>query len=214
MNTLIPHLEDYENILWDWNGTLLNDVDIAFNLMKKQMKQYRIKPLEQAELRKHFCFPIRQYYENVGFDLEKECFKTMASEFMDAYSKEMREAKLFHGIKELFETLSNKEHFVISASEEKFLHSHVESHGLKHHFTGLYGLSDHHGISKEERCKELVEEFEINPSKSILVGDTAHDAEVAKSCGLNVLLIADGFHHYDKLSELGVPVLETRFIPS
>ena len=94
MKTLIPHLQKYENILWDWNGTLLNDVEIAFSLMKKQMKQYGLEPLEQGELKKHFCFPIRQYYMNIGFDLEKECFKQMASEFMAAYTKEMKKANL------------------------------------------------------------------------------------------------------------------------
>ena len=167
MKTLIPHLQNYENILWDWNGTLLNDVEIAFNIMKKQMKQYGLEPLEQSELRKHFCFPIRQYYLNVGFDLEKDCFKQMASEFMRVYKEEMKEAKLFHGVQELFENLSHKEHFVISASEEKFLHSHVESHGLKQQFTGLYGLSDHHGVSKEERCRELVSQQHTPCAKAI-----------------------------------------------
>ena len=69
----------YTHIIWDWNGTLLDDVDWcvrSVNKMLEKRKKSRLKAL--CDYHNVFCFPIIEYYKNVGFDLDYESFEELA----------------------------------------------------------------------------------------------------------------------------------------
>ena len=211
MNKLLTYFDNYETILWDWNGTLINDVDLSNTIANKQILGHGLKPLSKEELQKAFCFPIKNYYEKLGFNLEGDIFKNLSKNFIDSYEKEMASLSLFEGTETLLNLLSDRNQFIISAAEEVHLKEIVSSHGISHHFTELYGLRGVHGHSKVQRCKDLVKDFSLDPKTTLLVGDTEHDAEVAKNSGINSLIIADGFQHYDILKKLDATVLRSRF---
>jgi len=39
----------------------------------------------KEEYRKKFCFPVKKYYENIGFNIQKIPFKQLTQEFIDIY---------------------------------------------------------------------------------------------------------------------------------
>ena len=59
-------------IVWDWNGTLFNDVDLCIKSMNQLLEKYGIAPIVNTiDYQSKFCFPVEQYYQNVGFDFIK-----------------------------------------------------------------------------------------------------------------------------------------------
>ena len=73
----------YKGIIWDWNGTLLNDTKLAVESMNKILLK-RGLPVLTVERYKHvFTFPVRDYYQSVGFDFDKEPFEIPAMEFIE-----------------------------------------------------------------------------------------------------------------------------------
>ena len=212
MEVLVDKLESYDNILWDWNGTLLNDVEICYEIVRTQMKSHNIAPLSVEELKDYFCFPIQKYYEDIGFPVCRESFVALASSFHESYqAKVKKEAQIFTGTREMLAHLQHKNQFIVSASEERYLQELVASYNLDSYFKKISGLSDRYGASKSERCKKLMKENSIDPTRTILVGDTSHDAEVADEAGIDVVLVADGFHKYEKLKGFSEEVLRSRY---
>ncbi len=212
MELLLSKLHSYKNILWDWNGTLLNDVDISYEIMISQMKEHGLKPLTVEELKDYFCFPIKKYYKDVGFPTDSQSFHDLAHSYLEAYKKKVKEkAQVFSGTKEMLSELKGKNQFMISASEESYLKELVSSYSLAPHFKKIYGLADSYGVSKFERCSRLLKENNLEASETLLIGDTSHDAEVAQKSGIQVLLLADGFQKYGKLKDLEVEVFESRY---
>ena len=75
-------------VVWDWNGTLLNDVEAAFSAMNQMLSRRGLPRLESlSAYREIFTFPVRDYYEAAGLDLERESFSELAVEWTQLYNR-------------------------------------------------------------------------------------------------------------------------------
>ena len=75
-------------VVWDWNGTLLNDVEVAFSAMNQMLSRRGLPRLESlSAYREIFTFPVRDYYVAAGLDLERESFSELAVEWTQLYNR-------------------------------------------------------------------------------------------------------------------------------
>ena len=72
--------------LWDWNGTLVNDVALCSQLLNSQLQRHGHAPLGGVEeYRRVFRFPIEEYYKDAGFDFSRCPYRQLAAEYMQLY---------------------------------------------------------------------------------------------------------------------------------
>ena len=62
----------YKNIVWDWNGTLLNDLETGVDTLNDMLQRRQLLPLTIEEYKEHFEFPVIRFYEKVGFNMKQE----------------------------------------------------------------------------------------------------------------------------------------------
>ncbi|HSH51393.1 MAG TPA: hypothetical protein VK982_06685, partial [Bacteroidales bacterium] len=74
-------------IIWDWNGTLLNDIDACIISMNVMLERRNMKLLDKAMYRKMFTFPVQDYYKSIGFDFLQESFEKLSIEYINLYKK-------------------------------------------------------------------------------------------------------------------------------
>ena len=53
-------------ILWDWNGTLLDDTQAALETLNIMLRRRGAKPIALRFFRDHFAFPCRPFYDTIG----------------------------------------------------------------------------------------------------------------------------------------------------
>ena len=82
-------------IIWDWNGTLIDDSWLFVEIMNGELKERNLPLITISDYRKKFTFPVKKYYENLGFDFEKENFKEVGYNFIQKFKKRKFEAQLF-----------------------------------------------------------------------------------------------------------------------
>src|SRR3712207_913570 len=82
---LISRLIDKKHVIWDWNGTLLNDVDHAIETMNHLLTDHSLPILDKARYQKIFDFPVKGYYDSLGFDYAKESFESLCHRFVDRF---------------------------------------------------------------------------------------------------------------------------------
>ena len=160
-----------------------------------------LSPVDVETYKKVFGFPIRDYYEKVGFDLQKLSFEKLCDRFVEEYNhKRARTANLFHGIPDLLaEIKKNKTQSILSAAEQNHLHEMTDHFGLTEHFHHRFGINDFFATSKIDRGHQLLNHTGIDSEKTLLIGDTDHDFEVAEALGVSCLLVADGHQSEDRL---------------
>lgn len=200
---------EFETILWDWNGTLLNDTSLCVEIMNNMLSRRNIPTLDLEKYREIFTFPVREYYNKAGFDFGQEAFEIPATEFIEVYNSRMKEAPLFDdvlGILDHFKN-KNKKQFIISAMKKDKLIELVNSKGLALWFNAIAGINDHYAHGKEEAALKLMAGFGLHPKNVCLVGDTRHDYEVAVEIGCSCILVAQGHQSYQRLKGLACKVV-------
>ena len=75
-----------ELILWDWNGTLLDDVDLCVDALNRLLAGFGYpQRYDHERYRAIFGFPIEEYYVRAGFDFTKHSFAELAEKYMEDY---------------------------------------------------------------------------------------------------------------------------------
>lgn len=68
-------MQGINTIIWDWNGTLFNDIDICIESINLLLFERGIDQIDKKRYLEVFDFPVRDYYERIGFDLKKKPLK-------------------------------------------------------------------------------------------------------------------------------------------
>ena len=198
-------------VIWDWNGTLLDDVEDCLAVMDGMLIQRGLPPIgSMTRYRDIFTFPVRDYYALAGLDLEKEPFEGPAEEFMRGYRLRSAECKLMDGTAEVLDALDEMGavQVLASASRQDDLERQVAEQGLTGRFRAVLGMSDDLGAGKAGLAARYLAENGIDPAEVVFVGDTVHDWEQARELGCACVLIANGHQSRERLAATGAPVLD------
>jgi len=189
-------------LIWDWNGTLLDDTDLCINSINPLLTERNLPILNRERYLEVFDFPVIEYYRKLGFNFEAEPFELPAKQFIHNYSNAFKTCSLQHGawqILNFFKEEKKFRQFILSAMELDKLNSALAQFRIVSFFEGISGLSHDYATSKIENGKKLFKHFQIDPNTACLIGDTLHDLEVAKSLGCRSILIAHGHQSKKRL---------------
>ena len=212
MNVKSKKNSNYKNIIWDWNGTLLDDVQLCNDIINIQLTKRSLPAISLKTYREIFTFPVKDYYIKAGFDFKDESFEKIGKDFIDEYEIRKLTSNLFPGTTEVLGKIKslNINQYLLSAYKHDTLEFLIEHFQLTQYFTSINGLDHIYADGKLELGKQLM--FEIrkhNNGQTLLIGDTIHDYEVASGIGADCVLISTGHQNELRLKELKIPVLKS-----
>ena len=198
----------YRHVIWDWNGTLLDDAWVCVEIINDLLARRGLPIVTAESYQRLFDFPVQDYYRAVGFDFDREPFAVLAEEFTRIYDIRRFECALQPGSALMLEGLAadGVTHSVLSAYEQRRLDELVGHYALTGHFQHMVGLSDYLCASKVDNGRRLMAELGHAASEMVMIGDTTHDAEVARAMGIDCILITCGHQSRERLLAYGVPV--------
>ena len=85
----------YKHIIWDWNGTFLNDVDYCRRIINRILVENELPKLSLEKYREIFTFPVQDYYKEAGLDFSKTSFEILGKEFIDEYESKKLTCSLY-----------------------------------------------------------------------------------------------------------------------
>ena len=200
----------YTHILWDWNGTLVDDIDLCLATTNALLAKRGRPGISRDIYLRSFTFPVTQFYGNIGFDFTKEDYGAMADEWIAQYRRGFRSMCQLNGpVATTLDQVAaqNLPQSILSACETSLLKASIEHMGLSGRFAKIFGTGDNAAHGKGELARRVVAEGHFDPATTVLFGDTAHDSEVAEEAGIGCVLIAKGHQHADRLHATGRHVL-------
>lgn len=205
-----PPASPIRQVLWDWNGTLLDDLAYAIGVRNRTFPAFGLPRIGSvAEYHRQFTFPVRRYYERAG--VTDETFVAVAHAWMAEYVRGFDTVPL-HG--DAVETLARfaaagVRQAVLSATRRDMLESQIARFPIRACFTDVLGLSDIYARSKEAVGLDYLARCGVPAASTLMIGDTLHDAEVARAMGTGCVLVARGHQSRETLLTAGVPVMDT-----
>mgnify|MGYP003613542870 CR=1 FL=1 len=137
--------QKFEGVIWDWNGTLLDDTEIAVQVMNKILDRRNIPQLSIDRYKEVFTFPVRDYYQKIGFDFDKEPFEIPASEFILHYNDLVNNCQLHKDSIQVLTYFKQLElpQFILSAMQQETLNQCLDRYQIPNFFEFISGLGDH-----------------------------------------------------------------------
>lgn len=197
-----------KHILWDWNGTLLDDARLTWESVSAILQSQGLREISFDTYRETFRMPAVHFYEGLGLDFSRTSMEEISEQFHSYYEAHLMECPLHAGVTEALEAVraSGKKQSILSAHPTAQLESAVQKYGLRHYFDHLSGSNSNQGASKAAHGRAWFAQSGLATNEVLLIGDTDHDAEVAKEIGIQCILISAGHQTHARLEKTGAPV--------
>lgn len=188
-------------ILWDWNGTLLDDTQAALDTLNIMLARRGGSQIAMDFYRDHFAFPVKPFYEAIGVRLGDEDWDALAREYHDIYAAQPKRlnSEAIAALERV--KAAGVRQSVISALRQDLLDAATAFFGVAPYMEHVYGVDNLDGFSKLDRARELLARVappdaagECPPLRVTLIGDALHDKEVADALGVRCVLCGQGSH--------------------
>jgi len=194
-------MNQIKHIIWDWNGTILNDAWLCVEIINEMLLKRDKTPISEKFYSEAFDFPVKIYYERVGFDFQVETIENLSVEYMSIYEKRKYECQL-HAYFNKLQCIIKKNNIkqsILSAYSENYLKDILLYHKMINKFSNVSGLSHILADSKIENGKILMKKLNIPKEKCIFIGDTIHDLDTAQAMGVKCWLYPSGHNSRKRL---------------
>jgi phosphoglycolate phosphatase len=187
-------VRDKTHVIWDWNGTLLSDVDHAVRTANSLLEEHQLPLIDREQYRQLFQFPVIEYYKVLGFDFSKESFESLCHKFVDRFMAGVPELPLYPEMTSVLISLfeDGRTQSILSATDQANLDAMIVHFDLIEIFRFVYGIDNRLAGSKVHRGIELIKNSGVDPQNTVLIGDTLHDLEVAQAMEIDCVLISHG----------------------
>lgn len=203
------------HFVWDWNGTLFDDLEEVVASVNRGLAQFGADPIDLDGYRSHYTRPVRLFYDRLlGRGVSEEEWQQIDNVFHDVYRGALEQASLTVDAATALEIVAAGPHTqsLLSMFPHVDLMPLIERLGITRYFDRIDGLEegsrgDRKAYYLERHLRQLI--AGEDPTIVVVIGDTPDDAVAAAGVGARAILYDGGSHHRVDLEAVGVPVVST-----
>ncbi len=198
----------FDCVIWDWNGTLINDAHIACAAVNDILCDLGRKNIDMDDYY-HLMRDGMDHYYDYLFYPEKAPFDRLVVWFSKYYDERIKNASLHEGTVNVLKTLRDMGivQAVVSSSHKEKVRRDTCAFGIDSYFDEVLGADDLMIGSKTERARLYLERKGISPERTLFVGDMTHDRDTAAGVGAEYVVIPKGHQNRALLESKGVKLI-------
>lgn len=187
-------------VVFDWNGTLFADTRIVLRAGNMtELKLLGVEPISLEKYQETYEMPLYRFYENLG--ISREVFNEKASQmsqlFHPVYEPLAARARTRTGTRQTLQHLKEQgvSMVILSNHAMEGIHLQLVRLKLEHFFDAVLANDDvetMHHTSKQHRIEHYLDAHQIEPSETLIIGDTTEEVRIGKSLGLRTVSITGG----------------------
>lgn len=189
-------LNRWSYVFWDWNGTIVDDLNYNYNIVNTLLLDRDLPPIRLEEYREKFCFPIRDFYRDIGFKCDDAEYALIAKKYEELYESQMSELRVFEDLLELMLFLHeiDVKQYIFSSANQITLNKQLAFYPeLVSLIDGIICQNNNLGIGKLDQAIKWKQEHPyVDWAKVLIIGDTYYESEIASRFGTSCILINSG----------------------
>lgn len=200
--------KEYKCVIWDWNGTLFDDVGASLRAVNGMMQSRGLPDLSLDTYREYMDVPIERFYLR-AFLTDTLDMDAVSPEYGALYARFASELMFSETARGLLQTLraAGLCQVILSGANTGIIQHYLDKFRIEEYFDAVSGSDDLLVGEKMERLKSLLQRLGLQGRECLLIGDTLHDSETAEAAGADCVLLESGHQAGAALRETGWPVL-------
>lgn len=200
-----------KHIIWDFNGTLLSDTQLAVDVDNYVFDQLGLPRITVEDYRRHMTMPVRNFYPALGVDYNVHPYETISRIWLDAFNGQVVDAGLIPGIEGTLSRMAQAGYTqsILSASYQPSLDEQCTGLDVTKYMVAVDGLKDESAAKKTDIGRMQMERLGLTGEDVWFVGDMLADYELAQALGAACVLVTWGHNSEERVRAAGCPVADT-----
>jgi len=208
----------YDLIIFDWDGTLANSTQLIVDAICKASVEVGLSEPSQHAASGIIGLGFREAVYELFGQIPDAQLTQMTARYTYHYGQGEQSIPLFDGAAETVEYLVNKgiSLAVATGKGRQGLNRALDKSGIKHHFIATRCVDECHSKPHPQMILDLMDEVATSPDRTLMVGDTSFDLQMAQNANVKSLGVTFGAHllerllphqplaHFDQFEHLGI----------
>lgn len=194
----------YPLIVFDWDGTLLDSTGGIADCIQAAARDLHL-PVPARETASHVIgLGLQASLRTAVPSLPEDQYREFAEAYRRHFLARQGSMALFPGVREMLQDLHGAGHrlAVATGKSRRGLDHALESTALRRMFAASRCADETDPKPHPAMLLELMEQLRVAPAQALMIGDTSHDLEMARSAGVDAVAVAYGAHPGEALRAL------------
>jgi phosphoglycolate phosphatase len=194
----------FDLIAFDWDGTLFDSTRIITRCIQTAVVDVGgAKPTDEAASYV-IGMALMQALAHAAPDVPQDKYPLLGERYRFHYMKHANDITLFEGVLPLLAALRERHHWlaVATGKSRRGLDDALDTAELKGVFDGSRTADETSGKPHPRMLQELMREFGVDPERTLMIGDTTHDLQMAVNAGCASVGVSYGAHDHGQFEPL------------
>ncbi|MEE9331781.1 MAG: HAD-IA family hydrolase [Methylophilaceae bacterium] len=193
--------KQFDLIVWDWDGTLADSTGMIASAIVKAASEVGLPALALQAARNVIGLGLRESIYNLFGDIPVAQSQAFAAKYRANYFAGEKEIPLFEGAQKLITELSRRGHklAVATGKSRHGLSLALERSEFANYFQATRTVDECFSKPHPQMLDELMDALVATPERTLMIGDSTYDLEMAKNAGIPSLAVTFGAHSGEKL---------------
>jgi len=191
----------FDLIVWDWDGTIANSTGTITNAIVKAAEQVGLPTLDAVAASNIIGLGLKESINVLYGDIPTEKAQALAVQYTANYYAGESEIPLFDGVKETIVELNRRGYklAVATGKGRRSLNLALQHCGLTNYFHATRTVDECFSKPHPQMLDELMDILVVTPERTLMIGDTSYDLEMAQNAGVASVGVTFGAQTQDKL---------------
>lgn len=191
-------------LIFDWDGTLLDSISTIVACTQTALEELEQPRADDEVIRGAIGLGLRETVNRFAPGCDDELYGRIVDVYRRLWFEEFAyHPRLFPGSREVLEELERSGYLlaVATAKSRRGLDQDLEGTGLGHLFDATRTVDEAHSKPHPQMILDILDELGVTATRSLMIGDTAHDMLMAHNAGTAAAAVLTGSHSRSELSE-------------
>ena len=195
----------FDLIAFDWDGTLCDSTAIIVRCIQQAVCDVGGAMPSDEAASYVIGMGLMQALAHAAPDVPRERYTELGNRYRYHYLQHQDDLSLFHGTLPLLQMLRERGHLltVATGKSRRGLNEALHSAQLRGVFDGSRTADETAGKPHPLMLHELMAEFDVPPERTLMIGDTTHDLQMAQAAGCASVGVSYGAHPSDGFAAYG-----------